>query len=105
MHTTLSHRAPGRKRGLSGQGARDAEPERGARALFALDTDAAVVLLDDGLADRQAEAGAALLARVGGVHLAEALEDDAAVRDRDAAAAIDDAEDHGVLLDVGGDLD
>jgi hypothetical protein len=62
--------------GAAGRGQRrQPEPERAARALPALHPDRALVLLDDLLADGQAQAGPALLARVGLLDLLEALED------------------------------
>ena len=45
---------------------REAKPEGAADPFLALDPDAAAVLLDNRLADRQPESGAALFARVDG---------------------------------------
>ena len=53
----------------------DGEEERGAVADFALHPDAAAHGLDDALGDDEAEAGAAVAARDGGVALAEGLEE------------------------------
>ena len=75
---------------IGGRRGGDLEPEGAALSLFAVDPDLAAVLLDDGLADGEAEAGAALLARVAGLDLAEALEDGAAMGGGHAAALVDD---------------
>ena len=50
------------------------------------------MLLDDRLADREAEAGASLLARIGRLQLSESLEDRQAVGHRHTAAAVGDPE-------------
>ena len=71
---------------------RQAKPERAAGAFLALHADAAAVLLDNRLADRQSESGAALLARVGWIDLAKPLEDRAPMDGGHTAAMIDDAE-------------
>ena len=65
---------------------REREAERRALARLALGPDPARVLLDDRARDRQPEPGAALLALVGRVDLAEALEDRLQLVGRDAAA-------------------
>ena len=71
---------------------REGERERGALARLALGPDPPAVLLDEAAADGEAEAGAALLARVGGVDLLEALEDRLQLIGRDAATFVGDAE-------------
>ena len=70
--------------------------ERGAGAEVALRPDGAAVLLDDAAADGEAEAGAALLAGVGGFDLLEAVEDGVELVGGDAAAFVDDFEEDGV---------
>src|SRR5574341_914810 len=64
------------------------EPERRAAARAVVEADAALHELDQPLADREAEAGAALLPGRGRVGLAEAAEDAPAEVLRDAAAAV-----------------
>ncbi len=54
------------------------------------------MLLDDAAADGEAEAGAALLASVGGLDLLEAVEDGVELVGGDAAAFVDDLEEDGV---------
>src|SRR5581483_11767179 len=79
----------------------DAEPEGAAPPFLAFDADPALVLLDDVAADREAEAGAALLPVIGSIHLPEALEDLVAELRRDAAPLVLDAHfDPAVLLNA-----
>ena len=79
--------------GLSGElGARQIEDEAAAAGGGSFGPDASAVAFDDRPTDRQAQAGAALLARVGGVDLREALEDHVQLVDRYAAAFVEHAE-------------
>src|SRR5712675_472292 len=73
--------------GAAGAGKHDVEG--GAEAEVALRPDGAAVLLDDAAADGEAEAGAALLAGVGGLDLLEAVEDAVELVGGDAAAFVD----------------
>ena len=63
------------------------------------------MLLDDAAADGEAEAGAALLAGVGGLDLLEAVEDGVELVGGDAAAFVDDLEEDGVGGGLGVDAD
>ena len=63
------------------------------------------MLLDDAAADGEAEAGAALLAGVGGFDLLEAVEDAVELVGGDAAAFVDDLEEDGVGGGFGVDAD
>ena len=63
------------------------------------------MLLDDAAADGEAEAGAALLAGVGGLDLLEAIEDAVELVGGDAAAFVDDFEEDGVGGGLGVDAD
>src|SRR5215831_15329590 len=66
------------------------EVERRSRALLRLDPNAPAVHLDDALGDRQAETGAALLARDRAVGLLELLEDLGLIGSGDAGAGVAD---------------
>ena len=77
-------------------GAGKHDVEGGSEAEVALRPDGAAVLLDDAAADREAEAGAALLAGVGGFDLLEAVEDAVELVGGDAAAFVDDFQEDGV---------
>src|SRR6185312_3897797 len=68
------------------------DAEDGALHAVLLGPDAAAVLLDDGAADGEAEAGAAFLAGIGGVDLLEAIGDGLELVGGNAAALVDDAE-------------
>ena len=70
-----------------------------------LGPDGAVVLRDDGAADGKAETGAAFLAGVGGLDLAEAVEDAVELVDGDAAALVGDAQGEGGRRGLDGDAD
>src|SRR5262245_30977668 len=85
--------------------ARQLEPERGAAAGAVVEADAALHQLDQPLADREAEPGAALLPGGGGVGLREAAEDAAAELLRDAAAAVVHPDAHAGPGVLGADLD
>src|SRR5689334_3123259 len=87
--------------GLPGQ----LEPERRAAAAALGEADASAHHLHQPLADRQAEAGAALLARVGHVGLREAAEDAAAEALRDAGPRIVDFDAHAVARVFHADLE
>ena len=88
--------------GLGGQG----EVEGGAVAGLAGGPDAAAVLVDDGAADGEAEAGAAHGAGVGGVDLLEALEDVFELVFGDAATEVLDFDDGFDVVDgAGAELD
>ena len=89
--------------GAGGAGKHDVE--RGAEAEVALCPDGAAVLLDDAAADGETEAGAALLAGVGGLDLLEAVEDGVELVGGDAAAFVDDLEEDGVGGGFGVDAD
>jgi hypothetical protein len=65
---------------------RTAAPER------AFGPHSAAVLLDDALADRQAQAGATFDPRIGGIHLLKAIKDRFEFVERNAAALVSDAE-------------
>src|SRR3954471_21530188 len=80
------------------------EPESGAAAFAVLEADAAVHHLDESLADGEAEAGAALLPRGGGVGLVEAAEHARAEGFRDAGPAVVHADAQVVLAILGADL-
>src|SRR3954470_6344362 len=67
---------------------RQLEPEAGAAAGAIVETDVALHELDQALADRQAKARAALLARGGGVGLGEAPKNAAMEGFRNAGASI-----------------
>src|SRR5688572_9736043 len=69
---------------------READPEGGTAARGVVDADAAVQGLDDGGDDREAEAGAAGLARPRGVGAPEPLEDLLLDLIGDALAVVDD---------------
>ena len=71
---------------LVGRGQREVEPA--AFAWGAFGPDAAIVLLDDAAAKRQAQAGSAQCAGVGGVALLEAFEDTVEFFGSNAAALI-----------------
>ena len=86
-------------------GAREHDVEGGSGYEIALGPDGAAVLLDDAAADGEAEAGAALLARVGGLDLLEAIEDGVEFVGGDAAALVDDLEEDGVAGGLGVDAD
>src|SRR5258706_5150953 len=73
---------------LGGAVARQFEPEAGAAAGAIVEADVPLHQLDQALADGEAEAGAALLARGGGVGLREAAEDAAVEGFRNAGPAI-----------------
>src|SRR5216684_8160303 len=84
---------------------RQLEPEARAAARAVLEADVALHHLHQPLADREAEAGAALLARGGRVGLREAAEDAVAEPLRNAAAAVVDRDAHLAVAVLGGDLD
>ena len=63
------------------------------------------MLLDDAAADGESEAGAALLAGVGGFDLLEAIEDGVELVGGDAAAFVGDLEEDGVGGGFGEDAD
>ncbi len=86
-------------------GAGEHNVEGGAGAEVALGPDGAAVLLDDAAADGEAEAGAALLAGVGGLNLLEAVEDGVELFVGDAAAFVGDLEENGVGGGFGEDAD
>ena len=71
---------------------REGELEFAALAGGAFGPDAATMLLNDAAAESQAEAGAAEIARVGGIALLESIKDLFEFLGRDAAAPILDAE-------------
>src|SRR3954462_9672672 len=77
--------------GRSGMG-RQFEPEGGAAARAVVEADVAMHHLDEALADSEAEAGAAFLARSGGIGLGESPEYAAAEVVRNPGAAVVDAD-------------
>src|SRR5262249_37712096 len=86
----------------------DGHPEGAAEPRAALDADAAAHLLDDPLADREPEPGAAEAPRRAGVDLEELLEQhrDLGLGDADPRVLDLRADDRRVVVDVlGGDLD
>src|SRR5712664_2617125 len=90
--------------GRSGM-ARQLEPKRGAAALAVLEADAALHHLDQALADREPEAGAAFLPRGGGVRLVEAPEDPRPERLGDAGAPVVHRDAQALRVLLGADLD
>jgi CheY-like chemotaxis protein len=72
--------------------ARQLEPERGAAAFAGIEADAPLHHLDQALGDRESQAGAAFLARGGGIRLREAAEDARAEGFGNARAAVMDAD-------------
>jgi len=86
-------------------GAGEHDVERGSGAEVALCPDGAAVLLDDGAADGEAEAGSAFLASVGGLDLLEAIEDGVEFVGGDAAAFVADFEQDGIGGGLGLDAD
>ena len=71
-----------------GRPGRDGEMERGAFAGIALDPDLAAHQFGQAFADRQAQAGAAVVAGGGGIHLLEGLEQPVLPVQRDADAGV-----------------
>src|SRR3989442_13096982 len=90
--------------GRSGM-ARQLEPEGGAAAVAVLEADVAVHHLDQALANGEPEAGAALLARGGGIGLAEAAEEAGAEALGNAGAAVVHADAQALRHLLGADLD
>ncbi len=86
-----------------GQGKQEGGSGAAALLLVGFCPDAAVVLVDDGAADGEAEAGAAFLAGVGGFDLLETVEDGVELVDGDAAADVGDAQEEELV--VGFDAD
>src|SRR4051812_8674742 len=84
---------------------RQGEAEPRTDVELALHPDPAAVPLDDGLGDRQPEAGAAELAAVGVLHLVEAFEDRRELVLRDAASLVLDHDQDLVLTGYGADAD
>ena len=79
---------PGRRRGGGGGPGQNGEMERGALAGIALDPDLAAHQLGQALADGQAQAGAAVMAGGGGIHLLERFEQAVLLVQRDADAGV-----------------
>ena len=86
-------------------GARKHDVEGDTDTEVALGPDGAAVLLDDAAADGEAEAGAALLAGIGGLNLLESVEDGVELIGGDAAALVGDFEQDGVCGGFGMDAD
>src|SRR3954454_807040 len=84
---------------------RQIEPEAGAAAGAILETDVTLHELDQALADGEAKAGAALLARCGGVGLGEAPENAAVEGFRDAGASIVHGDANDGAIDAHVDVD